>query len=145
LVPVAVPFGGIVLIVPFVVPVGVAVVEPDVADGLDDTLGEVTPGEVTLGDVVSLGYVVVVPVCADAAPVASRTTAAAANHGFIAEPLGLVACPQPTPAEASASPRNRHAIRSAAARSRRDRRQALRSVELDADAADDGAFDQQHA
>jgi hypothetical protein len=92
LVAVAVPFGGSVLIVPFVVPVGVDVVEPDVAAGFDVTLGEVTPGDVTLGDVVSLGYVVVVPVCADAAPAASKTTAAVATHDFIVEPPGLVAC-----------------------------------------------------
>ena len=90
LVAVDVPFGGIVLIVPFVVPVSVRVDEPvvpadepDVAEGAAGaTLGAVTPGVVVV-----LGLV---DVCAEAAPAASRTAAAVAvaNHVFIALPLG---------------------------------------------------------
>ena len=53
---VAVPSDGSVLIVPFVVPEGVAVVEPDVAGGVVVvTLGGATPGVTMLGAVVSPG------------------------------------------------------------------------------------------
>jgi hypothetical protein len=84
LVAVDVPFGGIVLIVPFVVPVCVRVVEPvvpvdepDDADGLTGaTLDELVPGVVVV-----LGEVV----CANAAPAVRATTAAVANHVFICD------------------------------------------------------------